>query len=127
MVRPLPPLNWIRAFETAARHQNFRQAAEELGVSAGAVSQKVKALEQHLNRALFQRNPRGVRLTDLGRRYRDELSPALDDIAAATERIAAASGNTRLRITALPAIAEKWLIPKVRISDSQGISFRRYV
>lgn len=113
MVRSLPPLNWIRAFEAAARHQNFRHAAEELGVSAGAISQKIKALELRLNTALFERRPRGVQLTNAGRRYRDELSPALEDIAAATRRVTAASGGDRLRITALPAVAEKWLTPRL--------------
>jgi len=113
MVRALPPLNWVRAFEAAARHRSFRLAADELGVSAGAVSQKVKALELHLGVALFARRPRGVLLTDAGRRYRDDLIPALDAIAAATGRIAKQPGGNRLRIVALPAIAEKWLTPRL--------------
>jgi LysR family glycine cleavage system transcriptional activator len=113
MARALPPLNWVRAFEAAARHQSFRLAADELGVSAGAVSQKVKALELHLGVALFARRPRGVLLTAVGRRYRDDLIPALDAIAAATGRIAKQPGGNRLRIVALPAIAEKWLTPRL--------------
>jgi len=113
MVRSLPPLNWIRAFEAAARHESFRLAAEELGVSAGAVSQKVKALEERLDVALFERRPRGVHLTDAGQRYRDDLGPALDGIAAATERIASAAGGAKLRVTVLPAVAERWLAPRL--------------
>ncbi len=113
MVRSLPPLNWIRAFEAAARRQSFRLAAEELGVSAGAISQKVKALELRLGVALFERRPRGVVLTDKGQRYRDKLTPALDDIAAATGYIAEANGDLPLRIVALPAVAEKWLTPRL--------------
>jgi len=113
MVRALPPLNWVRAFEAAARRQSFRLAAAELGVSAGAISQKVKALEKHLGVALFERRPRGVLLTDDGRRYRDDLIPALDAIAAATGRIAKNAGGQKLRVVALPAIAEKWLTPRL--------------
>ncbi len=113
MVRSLPPLNWVRAFEAAARHESFSMAADELGVSAGAVSQKVKALEQRLDTILFERRPRGVFLTDAGRRYRDDLVPALDGIAAATSRVAAGAGHSRLRVSVLPAIAERWLTPRL--------------
>ena len=109
----LPPLNWIRAFEAAARHESFRRAAGELRVSPGAVSQKVKALESLLGVTLYERHPRGVKLTEKGRQFRDDLCPALDDIAAATRRIAAKAGGERLRIVALPAVAEKWLTPRL--------------
>lgn len=113
MVRSLPPLNWIRAFEAAARHRSFLHAAQELGVSAGAVSQKIKALEAHLESVLFERHARGVALTDLGRRYRDELGPALDDIAAASRRAASNPTQDRIRIAALPALAERWITPRL--------------
>jgi len=114
MARALPPLNWIRAFEAAARHQGFQRAAEELGVSAGAVSQKVKLLETRLGVSLFERHTRGVRLTEAGQRYRDDLSPALDGIAEATDRVLVKAGAPRLSIAALPALAEKWLTPRLR-------------
>jgi len=113
MARSLPPLNWIRAFEAAARHQSFLRAAEELGVSSGAISQKIKSLELRLGVALFKRHPRGVELTEAGREYRDDLSPALDAVTEASDRIAAAGGGARLRVAALPAIAEKWLTPRL--------------
>lgn len=113
MGRVLPPLNWVRAFEAAARHEGFLKAGEELGVSAGAVSQQVKQLEGRLGVRLFERHPRGVRLTEAGATYRDALGPALDRIAAATDSVAAAAGRPRLRIAALPALAEKWLTPRL--------------
>ena len=63
----LPPLNGLRAFAVAARHGNFRLAAEELGVSQGAVAQQVRSLEAELGLSLFDRLPRGLALTDQGR------------------------------------------------------------
>jgi len=113
MSRDLPPLNWLRAFEAAARHESFLKAGEELGVSAGAVSQKVKSLEQRLGVRLFERLPRGVRLTDTGAAYQSDLTPALERMAAATDRIAAVGTAAHIRMAALPALAEKWLTPRL--------------
>lgn len=119
MKRVLPPLNWVRAFEAAGRHENFRLAADELGVSAGAISQKVKSLEQRLGAQLFERHPKGVRLTARGLTYKDALGPALDAIAQATARAEIADANSILRIAALPALAEKWLTPRLsKFQDS---------
>ena len=64
MTRRLPPLNQLRAFEAAARHLSFRDAADELNVTHSAVSHQVRALEDFLGSQLFQRAPRGVQLTD---------------------------------------------------------------
>ena len=60
---PLPSLNALHAFETAARHQSFTRAAVELGVTQTAVSHQVKSLEADLGVALFRRSPRGLALT----------------------------------------------------------------
>ena len=65
----LPPLNALRAFEASARYLNFRLAAEELGVTQGAVAQQVRGLEAQLGIKLFDRLPRTLALTDQGRRY----------------------------------------------------------
>jgi LysR family glycine cleavage system transcriptional activator len=67
MARRLPPLNALRAFEAAARHLSFVDAADELSVTPAAVSHQVKALEAHLGLALFQRLPRGLVLTEQAR------------------------------------------------------------
>src|SRR5690606_27251488 len=71
--RRLPPLVALRAFEAAARHQSFRAAADELAVTATAVSHQIRQLERRLGVALFERQARGVVLTMEGRR----LFPAL--------------------------------------------------
>ena len=68
-MRRLPPLTALRAFEAAARHGSFVRAAAELSVTPGAISQHVKGLEQLLGLTLFQRQARGVRLTEAGRAY----------------------------------------------------------
>src|SRR5438034_5807086 len=68
MVRTLPPLETFRFFEAAARHLNFTHAAEEMHVTHGAVSQRIKRLEEHLGTPLFRRSDRGMLLTDEGHR-----------------------------------------------------------
>jgi LysR family glycine cleavage system transcriptional activator len=113
MPRTLPPLNAVRAFEAAARHASFARAARELHVTAGAVSQQVQALEHYLGRRLFRRLQRGVELTEIGAAYRREIVDLLDRLAGATEEVRATRGPSRLRITALPAFAEKWLVPRL--------------
>ena len=65
----LPPLNALRAFETSARLGSFTRAADELHVTQAAVSQQVKQLEQHLGSPLFIREAKGLRLTEVGRRF----------------------------------------------------------
>ncbi len=69
MSRPLPPLNALRAFEAAGRHENFSRAAEELNVSHSAISRHVRGLEHRLGAALFRDLPRGLELTVEGRNY----------------------------------------------------------
>ena len=74
----LPPLNGLRAFEAAARHLSFTRAADELGVTPGAVSQQVKSLEGALGVALFRRLPRGLILTAAGEAYLPAITSASD-------------------------------------------------
>ncbi|HEY1145511.1 MAG TPA: LysR family transcriptional regulator, partial [Allosphingosinicella sp.] len=74
--RTLPPLNALRAFEAAGRRLNFRAAAEELGVTQGAVAQQVRALEDQLGLRLFLRLSRGLALTAYGTGYLAEVSRA---------------------------------------------------
>ncbi len=69
MASRVPSLNWLRVFEAAARTESFARAAEQLNMSGAAVSQQVKALEQHLGAQLFQRQAHAVRLTEAGRAY----------------------------------------------------------
>src|SRR5574339_658316 len=84
----LPPLNALRAFEAAARHLSVKNAADELCVTPGAVSQMRKTLELHLGGALFRRVNRGIFLTDAGQSYLPPVRNAFRQIAEASERIA---------------------------------------
>ena len=86
----LPPLNGLRSFEAAARHLSFTRAADELGVTPGAVSQQVKSLEGALGITLFRRLPRSLILTEEGEAYLPGITSAFDLISRATESSAPA-------------------------------------
>src|SRR3954468_18280807 len=87
MLRRLPPLNALKAFEAAARSESFTQAAEELNVTQGAVSHQVKALEAQLGVKLFNRERQRLVITEPGREYLTVIRDALDRIAAGTDRL----------------------------------------
>jgi LysR family glycine cleavage system transcriptional activator len=105
----LPPLNSLRAFEAAARHLSFKRAADELCVTAGAISQQVKALEASLGVPLFRRLPRGLLLTDAGEGYLAPISDAFRAISVATEQAAPALRGRRLRLGVSPALSKPGL------------------
>jgi DNA-binding transcriptional LysR family regulator len=107
------PLNALRAFEAAARTGAFTLAAAELGVTPGAVTAHVKALEDRLGAALFERQARGVRLTALGLAAVEELTGAFDALAGAEARLRALALPREVQIATLPAIAQLWLSPRL--------------
>jgi len=107
------PLNALRAFEAAARTGAFTLAAAELGVTPGAVTAHVKALEDRLGAALFERQARGVRLTALGLAAVEELTAAFDALAGAEARLRALALPREVHIATLPAIAQLWLSPRL--------------
>lgn len=107
------PLNALRAFEAAARTGAFTLAATELGVTPGAVTAHVKALEDRLGAALFDRQARGVRLTALGLAAVEELTGAFDALARAEARLRALALPREVHIATLPAIAQLWLSPRL--------------
>ena len=87
MLRRLPSLNALKAFEAAARHESFTRAAEELHVTQGAVSHQVKALEADLGFKLFNRERQRLVITDAGREYLNVIRDAFDRIALGTARL----------------------------------------
>lgn len=107
------PLNALRAFEAAARTGAFTLAAAELGVTPGAVTAHVKALEDRLGAALFERQARGVRLTALGLAAVEELTGAFDALAGAEARLRALALPREVHVATLPAIAQLWLSPRL--------------
>mgnify|MGYP001171447206 FL=1 len=113
MARRLPNLNALKAFEAAARHLSFTQAAAELNVTQGAISHQVQGLEESLGLVLFKRMNRRLALTDAGRAYLPALSEAFDRIAGATERLRAQEESGQLTVTVLPSFAARWLLPRI--------------
>lgn len=112
MVRHLPPLNALRAFEAAGRHQSFSAAAAELGVSHSAISRHVRGLEARLEVKLFRTESRGVVLTHDGARYLSEVTPIFDAIAQATEEVSGRISGAVV-LSCEPVFALKWLVPRL--------------
>jgi LysR family glycine cleavage system transcriptional activator len=108
----LPPLSAIRAFEAAARHQSFTRAAEELGMTQAAVSYQIKVLEDRVGAPLFARGPRGVSLTELGRRLAPTIGEAFAQLRATFDALNETSESI-LAITALSTFATNWLVPRL--------------
>lgn len=113
MTRKLPPLNALRAFEAAGRQLSFTKAAAELFVTQAAISHQVKALETHLGQPLFRRYNRRLVLTEAGQRYLPDLSDAFDALDQATQRLQRHRESGQVRITVLPSLAAKWLMPRL--------------
>jgi LysR family transcriptional regulator, glycine cleavage system transcriptional activator len=136
---PLRPtvLPHFGVFAAAARHQNFAHAAEELHLTASAVSHHVRRLEATLGVVLFQRHARGVSLTAQGRALADAATIALADLDAALQAMRAGARElVSLRITTLHSLAYCWLIPRlprfnaahpnVRVNIEAGTSLARF-
>ncbi|MCL1059000.1 LysR substrate-binding domain-containing protein [Shewanella gelidimarina] len=112
-MRRLPPLNPLRAFESAARHQHFARAAEELCVTNSAVSHQVKALEAALGVSLFEKEGRNAKLTQVGQNLLPAIQEAFDIISQACEKAIEPGLSGRLVISAPPELASKWLIKQI--------------
>lgn len=112
MIRPHLPLNNLRAFEAAARHLSFTNAAIELRVTPAALSHQVKALEDRLGFPLFHRLPRGLALTDEGQAMLPVLRESFDAIALILEQL---TGSTEavLSVGAVGTFAVGWLLPRL--------------
>ncbi|MBB5883315.1 LysR family transcriptional regulator [Xanthomonas sp. LMG 8992] len=103
----------LGVFAAAARHQNFAHAAEELHLTASAVSHHVRRLEALLGATLFQRHARGVKLTAEGRQLADAASAALADIAAVAGNLHPQADTAPLRLTTLRSLSYCWLLPRL--------------
>jgi LysR family glycine cleavage system transcriptional activator len=106
-----PNLNSLKMFDAAARHLNFRLAAEELNVTQGAVAQQVRRLEEDLGAALFHREARGLSFTGRGREFHGPVRKALFLIEEATRKFAPDSSSLTMSVT--PSFASKWLVPRL--------------
>ena len=112
----LPTLNWLRTFESAARHMSFTTAAAELNLTQAAVSQQIKLLEHYLCQPLFQRMPRGLQLTAAGNAYLPKVKDALDRLGMATQEVFGQVKEQRVRVRVSGSFG-LWLMP--RMTDFQ--------
>jgi len=111
MVRKLPSLNAMRAFEAAGRHESFSVAADELFVTHAAVSRHIRDLEAWLGVQLFVRTGRGVNLTAAGEKYLTQLTIAFDGLAGATRDLMRDAEHGALTVSVEEAFASRWLVP----------------
>jgi LysR family transcriptional regulator, glycine cleavage system transcriptional activator len=115
-IRPvvgLPTLTWLRAFEAAARTASFTAAAAELNLTSGAISYQIRALEAHLGFALFERLPRGVKLTPMGVAYLPPVRKAFEELADSTVGLFGGSERAQITVHAPVSLAALWLAPKL--------------
>lgn len=109
----MPPLNALRAFECAARHLSVSLAADDLGVTPGAVSQHIRALEEWFGLSLFERVPRGLALTEAGHRLYPRVAEGFGLIADAVDAVSTTRDRNILTVGVAPAMASKWLVPRL--------------
>lgn len=109
----LPPLGSLRAFEAAARLSSFRLAGDELGVTQSAISHRIAEVEAELGVKLFERLPRGVKLTDAGMLYYPYIFEAFERVTRGTALIKRIGTKDDLAIETYATIAIRWLIPRL--------------
>jgi LysR family glycine cleavage system transcriptional activator len=109
----LPPLNALRAFETAARHLSFAMAARELHVTPAAISHQLKGLEEYLGHRLFRRLKRGLELTRAGHVLLPKLSEGFGRLGDAVEELRGIEGEGSLAVSVAPSFATRWLAPRL--------------
>ena len=110
----LPHLPWLRSFEAAARNLSFSAAASELHLTPAAVSLQIRSLEEQLGFQLFERLPRGVRLTDMGRAYLPSVRKAFDELSLSTVGLFGSKGERSVTIRSTASFAQLWLAPRLK-------------
>ncbi|MGB3726687.1 MAG: transcriptional regulator GcvA [Glaciecola sp.] len=113
MHKRLPPLNALKAFESAARQLSFTKAADELFVTQAAVSHQIKSLESYLSIKLFHRKNRALLLTEEGQAYYQDLRDIFVHMQDATERLMAMGAKGAITIATPPSFASQWLVPRM--------------
>jgi LysR family glycine cleavage system transcriptional activator len=112
-MRKLPPLIELRAFEAAARHMSFKQAADELGVTPTAISHQIRLLERYCGHPLFRRRPRPLAMTEAGARLFPIIRDGLEAFASAIATVKRDGAKQPLRVTTTNAFASRWLVPRL--------------
>lgn len=124
MARQLPPFAAVKAFEAAARHLSFKKAAEELCLSPSAISHQIRALEEYLDTALFERSGNTIVLTLTGEGYAGKLTGLLDAFDDSTRTITDDIPRS-FRVLCTPGFAARWLVPRLqRLSFADRVRLR---
>src|SRR5262249_17262709 len=110
----LPPLDLIQGFEAAARTLSFTRAAEELFLTQSAISRQIRALEDNLGVALFERRPRSLVLTKEGEALYRTASGLLERLQEPRSRLCASGSVPHLTVSTTGGFASLWLIPRLR-------------
>jgi len=110
----LPPLGWLRAFESAARLLSFTAAADELGMTQSAISQQISSLESRFGSALFIRKNRGIALTDDARRLLPGVTDGIAKLREATQVFDPGSDTTLLTVATSISVAQWYLVPRLQ-------------
>lgn len=113
MSQDLPPLNALRAFEAAARLNSISQAASELHVTHGAVSRQVRSLEEHLGVALFNKDGRGLKLTDAGLRLRDVSADLFNRLRSTCAELQQGQADAPFVLACPGSLLARWFIPRL--------------
>ncbi len=108
------PVGPLRAFDVSARHLNLSAAAQELNVTHAAISRQVKQLEQRLGVQLFERLPRGLRLTAHGALLAEGTREAFDRLASALEDVSLPTVRRKLTVSTFSSLSTRWLMPRVQ-------------
>jgi len=113
VMRRLPPLIELRAFEAAARHMSFKEAAAELRVTPTAISHQIRLLERYCGHPLFRRRPRPLALTEAGARLFPVIHDGLEAFASAVAAVKRDGERRPLQVTTTNAFASRWLLPRL--------------
>src|SRR5215218_4165564 len=112
-LRTLPSLDFLRGFEAAGRRLSFTLAAEELFLTQSALSRQIKALEDALGVALFERRHRALALTPAGAAFHRDVTDALESFVAAVERMRGGARSPGLTLSTTVSFASLWIIPRL--------------
>jgi DNA-binding transcriptional LysR family regulator len=119
MRRKIPSTAWLTAFESAARHQSYTRAADELALTQSAVCRQIGSLEEFLGLRLFRRSSRGVALTEAGQRYQRVVARRLAEVEQDTvDLMSQGSEGSVLELAVVPTFGARWLVP--RLADFQA-------
>jgi LysR family transcriptional regulator, glycine cleavage system transcriptional activator len=113
MMKSLPPLQWLRSFESAARHLSFTHAAQELNFTQAAISKQIKLLELHVRQPLFMRLTRSLVLTKVGEAYLPKVRDALERLESGTREVFGGASGNIITIRSAVSFSTLWLVPRL--------------